>query len=45
MPSAVEKMRRAEISPLAGLPAPKQMLVGLARLEPEYFEHQAEVGA
>jgi phosphoglucomutase len=29
--------RKAEISPLAGLPAPKEMLVDVARLEQEYF--------
>jgi phosphoglucomutase len=28
------------ISPLAGKPAPKEMLVDLARLEREYFERR-----
>src|SRR5260370_5696936 len=32
------------ISPLAGQPAPKEMLVDLARLEREYFERQPDVG-
>ena len=33
-----------EISPLAGKPAPKNMLVGLAQLEREYYERQPDVG-
>jgi phosphoglucomutase len=32
------------ISPLAGRPAPKEMLVDLARLEREYFERQPDPG-
>ena len=32
------------ISPLAGKPAPKEMLVDLARLEREYFQRQPDVG-
>ena len=32
------------ISPLAGKPAPKSMLVDLARLERDYYERQPEVG-
>src|SRR5437867_6308487 len=32
------------ISPLAGKPAPKEMLVDLARLEREYYERKPEVG-
>src|SRR5712691_3935621 len=32
------------ISPLAGKPAPREMLVDLARLEREYYEHKPEVG-
>ncbi len=43
MPGAVEQMRKAEISPLAGLPAPKEMLVDLARLEREYFERRPDI--
>src|SRR5215831_16697271 len=31
------------ISPLAGKPAPKEMLVDLARLERDYFERQPDV--
>ena len=34
---------RAEISPLAGLPAPGEILVDLARLEREYFEHRIDL--
>src|SRR6267142_6394010 len=40
MPSAVEE--RAAISPLAGKPAPKEMLVDVARLEREYFERRPD---
>jgi phosphoglucomutase len=43
MPGAVDQMRKAEISPLAGLPAPKEMLVDLARLERDYFERRPEL--
>ena len=43
MPSVVEKTRRVEISPLAGLPAPKGMLVDLARLEQEYFARRPDL--
>ena len=32
------------ISPLAGKPAPREMLVDLARLEREYYEHKPDVG-
>ena len=39
MLSAVEKAHPAElISPLAGKPAPKELLVDVARLEREYYE-------
>jgi phosphoglucomutase len=34
----------AAISPLAGKPAPKSMLVDLARLEREYYERKPDVG-
>lgn len=43
MPSAVAETRRAEISPLAGLPAPKEILVDLGRLEREYFERRPDL--
>ena len=32
------------ISPLAGKPAPREMLVDLARLEAKYYEHKPDVG-
>jgi phosphoglucomutase len=32
------------ISPLAGKPAPKELLIDPARLEREYFEHRPDVG-
>ena len=31
------------VSPLAGKPAPKEMLIDLARMEKEYFEHKPDV--
>jgi phosphoglucomutase len=34
---------RSRISPLAGKPAPKEMLVDLARLEKEYFQRKPDV--
>src|SRR5438128_6982274 len=34
----------AALSPLAGKPAPKSMLVDLARLEREYYERKPDVG-
>src|SRR5206468_5036770 len=37
-------MRPMAISPLAGKPAPKEMLVDLARLEREYFERRPDLG-
>src|SRR5216683_2297521 len=43
MPSSVETHPGASISPFAGQPAPKEMLVDLARLEREYFERRPEV--
>jgi phosphoglucomutase len=43
MPSSVETHPDANISPLAGRPAPKEMLVDLARLEREYFERRPDV--
>jgi phosphoglucomutase len=46
MPSALEKQSTTggpRISPLAGKPAPKEMLIDVARLEREYFEHRLDV--
>lgn len=42
MPGTVERIRE-KISPLAGLPAPKEILVDVARLEREYFKHQPDL--
>jgi phosphoglucomutase len=36
-------MMSAEISPLAGKPAPKELLVDLARLEREYYERRPDL--
>jgi phosphoglucomutase len=49
MPSTLETRSTAaetnepKISPLAGKPAPKEMLVDLARLEKEYFDRQPDL--
>jgi len=43
MPSAVEKQLSASISPLAGRPAPKELLVDVVELERRYFEHRPDV--
>jgi phosphoglucomutase len=45
MPSAVanELNNKAKISPLAGKPAPKEMLVDPTRLEREYFERRPDL--
>src|SRR3989454_4027973 len=43
MPSGVEAQPVPSISPLAGQPAPKEMLVDLARLDREYFERRPDV--
>ncbi len=43
MPSAVETQTVPSISPLAGRPAPKEMLVDVARLEREYFERRPDL--
>jgi phosphoglucomutase len=43
MPSVIKKRSGADISPLAGKPATKEMLVDLARLEREYFERRPDV--
>ena len=37
------KPRETAISPLAGKPAPKELLVDLARLEKEYFERRLDM--
>jgi phosphoglucomutase len=42
MPNALKY--KVTISPLAGKPAPKEMLVDLARLEREYFERRPDIG-
>jgi len=42
MPS--ELKNNVKISPLAGQPAPKEMLVDVARLEREYFERRPDLG-
>ena len=43
MPGVVETHAGAAVSALAGRPAPKEMLVDLARLEREYFDRLPEV--
>ena len=47
MPNTLEKVPQASlgeaISPLAGKPAPKEMLIDLSRMEKEYYEHQPDV--
>jgi phosphoglucomutase len=40
---SVETKVNVEISPLAGKPAPKEMLVDLARLEKDYYENRPDV--
>ena len=42
MPTTLKKP--VAISPLAGKPAPKEMLVDLARLERDYYQRQPDVG-
>ena len=44
MPGTLKTLEAASISPLAGLPAPHQMLIDPARLEREYFERRPDVG-
>src|SRR5271155_3792363 len=46
MPSAVTQSTASgeKISPLAGKPAPKEMLIDVDRLEKEYFERRPDVG-
>src|SRR5579872_6371549 len=43
MSGSVTSPSAAGISPLAGLPAPKELLVDLARLEREYYERQPDL--
>ena len=43
MSSAAGSHRVPSISPLAGQPAPKQMLVDVARLEGEYYERRPDL--
>jgi phosphoglucomutase len=43
MSGVVETHPGASLSPLAGKPAPKEMLVDLARLEREYYERRPDV--
>ena len=42
MPGAVEE--RVAISPLAGRPAPRELLVDVTHLEREYYERRPDVG-
>jgi phosphoglucomutase len=43
MPHSVEAQAGPKISPLAGKPAPKELLVDLAQLEREYYRRKPEV--
>src|SRR5262252_9560757 len=43
MPHTVEAQAGPKLSPLAGKPAPKDMLVDVARLEKEYFDRKPDV--
>ena len=49
MPNTVEQRSTADVpkqklvSPLAGKPAPKELLVDVARLEKDYFERRPEL--
>src|SRR6187200_1883170 len=44
MPRGVEAQTTSGVSPLAGHPAPPEMLVDVSRLEREYFERQPDLG-
>jgi phosphoglucomutase len=44
MPNTLEAQAGSKLSPLAGKPAPKEMLIDVARLEKEYYERIPEVG-
>jgi phosphoglucomutase len=41
--SGKQSVTEARLSPLAGEPAPKELLVDVARLEREYFERKPDV--
>jgi phosphoglucomutase len=43
MPGAVKAHAAENVSPLAGKPAPKEMLIDPARLEKEYFDRRPEL--
>src|SRR6266478_5480841 len=43
MPHSLETQAGPALSPLAGKPAPKEMLIDVARLEAEYFERKPDV--
>src|SRR5260370_23690508 len=43
MPHTLETQAGPALSPLAGKPAPKEMLIDVARLEREYFERKPDV--
>ena len=45
MPHTIETQAGPTISPLAGKPAPKEMLINVAHLEKEYFERQPDVNS
>jgi hypothetical protein len=40
---AATQLRGSRISPLAAKPAPREMLVDLARLEKEYFDRKPDL--
>src|SRR5271166_1431158 len=42
-PMAIESKTQVTISPLAGRPAPKEMLVDVARLEQEYLDRRPDI--
>src|SRR5712671_3468012 len=44
MPGAVGAQSTPKLSPLAGKPAPKEMLVDVAQLERKYFERRPDLG-
>src|SRR5260370_5558139 len=45
MPHTLETQAGPALSPLAGEPAPKEMLIDVARLEREYFQRKTAVSA
>src|SRR6202163_1547289 len=44
MPGAVGAQQLPRLSPLAGKPAPKEMLIDVAQLEREYYERKPDLG-